>query len=145
MILDLIFGMIQYMHETPLKSLDNPVGLTFYVFFLPSIFDTSTRYTTEIGESKQPGHLFVSTHITVKRMKSWYLTLLNNSKRRLKRVVFRSPSPVPHEVTRTQSATRVRSSTMENSDYLEPQGQPFINGCLVISNHFLYKDLESSN
>ena len=23
--------------------------------------------------------------------------------------------------------------------------QPFINGCLVISNHFLYKDLESSN
>ena len=28
---------------------------------------------------------------------------------------------------------------------VEPQGQPFFNGCLVISNHFLYKDLESSN
>ena len=65
MILDLIFGMIQYMHETPLKSLDNPVGLTFYVFFLPSIFDTSTRTQPKLVNPKKPGHLFVSTHITV--------------------------------------------------------------------------------
>ena len=28
---------------------------------------------------------------------------------------------------------------------LEPQGQPVKNGCLVISNHFLCKDWESSN
>ncbi len=36
-------------------------------------------------------------------------------------------------------------SKATNNNQLEPQGQPFINGCLVISNHFLCKDWESSN
>ena len=87
-ILDLIFGMIQYMHETPLKSLDNPVRLTFYVFFLPSIFDTSTRTQPKLVNPNNRGTFSFQLISRFFRMKSWYLTLLNNSKRRLVSVLF---------------------------------------------------------
>ena len=44
-----------------------------------------------------------------------------------------------------RSRTRRKKPREKLTIILEPQGQPVFNGCLVISNHFLCKDWESSN
>ena len=46
--------------------------------------------------------------------------------------MFHGPVPPSQSILELQCLSYI---------HLEPQGQPFINGCLVISNHFLYKGL----